>query len=258
MYLAESLDLPEVGDYWMQVLKINEYQRNRFVSRVVSNLNGTLIGKKIAILGYTFRKDMSDTRESPAVDVVKSLLADNPAEIAIFDPRCNPDDVKDEISSLFATTGLKLLKPEGPIEIYRDSYEACMDASAILILTEWDQFRYPSPVSKESAFHKSMGSETSAAIVDPRPFVNPNELSELELLTFWQYRVRKQELEGVEMEGVGVEGDEGVDQLGRLRVQPGCGDDCRDCTRMQGGGGGGRGRGMKEDCLSYAEAEVVF
>jgi UDPglucose 6-dehydrogenase len=116
VYLAETLNLEEVAEYWRQVITINEFQRNRFVKRVVSNLHGTLIGKKISILGYAFKKDTSDTRESPAVEVVKSLLADNPAEIAIFDPRCNPEDVKDEIKRLFATTGLKLLKPDGPIE----------------------------------------------------------------------------------------------------------------------------------------------
>jgi UDPglucose 6-dehydrogenase len=116
VYLAETLNLEEVAEYWRQVITINEFQRNRFVKRVVSNLYGTLIGKKISILGYAFKKDTSDTRESPAVEVVKSLLADNPAEIAIFDPRCNPEDVKDEIKRLFATTGLKLLKPDGPIE----------------------------------------------------------------------------------------------------------------------------------------------
>jgi UDPglucose 6-dehydrogenase len=116
VYLAETLNLEEVAEYWRQVITMNEFQRNRFVKRVVSNLHGTLIGKKISILGYAFKKDTSDTRESPAVEVVKLLLADNPAEIAIFDPRCNPEDVKDEIKRLFATTGLKLLKPDGPIE----------------------------------------------------------------------------------------------------------------------------------------------
>jgi UDPglucose 6-dehydrogenase len=116
VYLAETLNLEEVAEYWRQVITINEFQRNRFVKRVVSNLHGTLIGKKISILGYAFKKDTSDTRESPTVEVVKSLLADNPAEIAIFDPRCNPEDVKDEIKRLFATTGLKLLKPDRPIE----------------------------------------------------------------------------------------------------------------------------------------------
>lgn len=116
VYLAQTLNLHEVAEYWMQVLNINEFQRTRFVKRVVSNLHGTLIGKKLTIFGYAFKKDTSDTRESPAGEVVKSLLADNPAEIAIFDPRCNREDVRDEIKRLFASTGLKILKPEGPIE----------------------------------------------------------------------------------------------------------------------------------------------
>lgn len=116
-YLARTLHLEEVAEYWMSVLTINEFQRERFVRKVVRKLNGTLIGKKITIFGYAFKKDTSDTRESPAVEVVKSLLADNPAEIAIFDPKCNPEDVKDELSRLLYVNsdGKQVLEPEGPI-----------------------------------------------------------------------------------------------------------------------------------------------
>lgn len=77
VYLAETLNLDEVAEYWRHVITINEYQRCRYVKRVVRNLHGTLIGKKISILGYAFKKDTSDTRESPAVEVVKALLADS-------------------------------------------------------------------------------------------------------------------------------------------------------------------------------------
>lgn len=106
------------------------------MNRVVSSLHGTLIGKKVALLGYAFKNNTSDTRESPAIDVFKLLLADRPSEIAIFDPQCNPTDIKNEVKRLFPTTGLNLLKPDGPIEVYHNAYDACFDASATLIFLD--------------------------------------------------------------------------------------------------------------------------
>ncbi|KAH9207039.1 UDP-glucose 6-dehydrogenase [Leptodontidium sp. 2 PMI_412] len=220
VYLAQTLNLEEVAEYWMQVITINEFQRNRFVKRVVSNLHGTLIGKKISILGYAFKKDTSDTRESPAVEVVKSLLADNPAEIAIFDPRCNPEDVKDEIKRLFATTGLKLLKPDGPIEVYKDSYEACADSSAILILTEWDQFRYPPLQNKESVFVKTNPSPVSSTTLTSHV---PSELDILHMMA----SARKNKITSP----TDLEPPLDTDPLNRYLPEPACAEGCRDCER---------------------------
>lgn len=248
VYLAQTLNLEEVADYWMQVITINEFQRNRFVKRVVSNLHGTLIGRKISILGYAFKKDTSDTRESPAVEVVKSLLADNPAEIAIFDPRCNPEDVKDEIKRLFATTGLKLLKPDGPIEgtppvpcrvlcinariVYKDSYEACHDASAVLILTEWDQFRYPPLKEKESAFHKDESHPAAAAAVTkPTLGRTPSELDILNMMT--TSRHTKPSSPSPTSNSTELAPPLSTDPLNRYLPEPECPAGCRDCERGQ-------------------------
>ncbi|PVH71427.1 nucleotide sugar dehydrogenase [Cadophora sp. DSE1049] len=219
VYLAQTLNLEEVAEYWMQVITMNEFQRNRFVKRVVSNLHGTLIGKKISILGYAFKKDTSDTRESPAVEVVKSLLADNPAEIAIFDPRCNPEDVKDEIKRLFATTGLKLLKPDGPIEVYKEAYEACADSSAILILTEWDQFRYPPLQSKESIFTKPSSPSPSEMLANHIP----SELDILHMMT----SVRQTKIASA----INLEPPLDTDPFNRYLPEPPCAEGCRDCER---------------------------
>ena len=185
IYLSSSLSLPEVADYWQQVFLMNEFQRTRFVNRVVSSLHGTLIGKKVALLGYAFKNNTSDTRESPAIDVFKLLLADRPSEIAIFDPRCNPTDIKNEVKRLFPTTGLNLLKPDGPIEVYHNAYDACFDASATLILTEWQQFRYPPFCRHESAFHRR--STNSIA----RPGLKKT-LSELDIVALRDYMTAAQ------------------------------------------------------------------
>lgn len=155
VYMARSLHLPEVGEYWMQVLKMNDYQRDRFVKTVVSKLNSTLIGKKLAILGWAFKEDTNDTRESPAIEVIRSLLAESPKEIVIFDPGCNPDDVMDEVQQLIAAPGQNLLHPVGPIRVVDDALEACTDANAVLLLTPWDQFRYPAKIQQTVALYES-------------------------------------------------------------------------------------------------------
>ncbi|KAF8859738.1 nucleotide sugar dehydrogenase [Acephala macrosclerotiorum] len=235
VYLAQTLNLEEVADYWMQVITINEFQRNRFVKRVVANLHGTLIGRKISILGYAFKKDTSDTRESPAVEVVKSLLADNPSEIAIFDPRCNPEDVKDEIKRLFATTGLKLLKPDGPIEVYKDSYEACRDSSAVLILTEWDQFRYPPLKEKDSIFHK----DAPSAPTKPTLGRTPSELDILHMMTSSRHTqpssssLTSPSSSTPQSDGTELASPLSTDPLNRYLPEPACAEGCRDCERGQ-------------------------
>ena len=156
IYMANSLNLPEVADYWMQVLCINDYQRNRFVASVVKKLNSSLVGKKLAILGWAFKEDTNDTRESPAIEVVRSLLRESPRELIIYDPGCNPQNILSEAQSLLALPGQDLVGPSGPIRAVTDAFEACQDAHAVLILTPWDQFRYPVMTSQPDAFFDSV------------------------------------------------------------------------------------------------------
>ncbi|KAL2704116.1 hypothetical protein AAEP93_005187 [Penicillium crustosum] len=141
VYLAESLGLKEVGAYWRQVVTMNEYQRNRFTSRVIKCLNNTLVGKKITLLGYAFKKDTSDTRQAPALEIIKTLLDENPGEIAIFDPCCNPYVIESEIRQLHGYGPPALRDDGGAVRVYSNVYEACSSSNAILIVTEFDEFR---------------------------------------------------------------------------------------------------------------------
>ena len=72
--------------YDLQVVLINDYQKQRFVERIIDAMFNTISGKKIAILGFAFKKDTGDTRETPALDVCKGLLGDN-ARLSIYDPK---------------------------------------------------------------------------------------------------------------------------------------------------------------------------
>ncbi|KIN00509.1 hypothetical protein OIDMADRAFT_165080 [Oidiodendron maius Zn] len=144
VYLAESLGLKEVGEFWRQVVIMNEYQRNRFTCRVIKCLNNTLVNKKVTILGYAFKKNTSDTRDSPALEIVKTLLEENPREIAIFDPCCNPLVIKGEIRALCGF-GNALGDDGGAVKVYTNAYEACAASNAVLVVTEFDEFRNTKP-----------------------------------------------------------------------------------------------------------------
>ena len=139
-YLAESLGLPEVAEYWQQVLSMNTFQRNRFAQQIISSLNNTLRGKKITILGYAFKKNTGDARESPAMDVITMLLNENPESVHIYDPLCSKKDIVHELHAL-KEKDCPVLAPEGPVIIQDDPYEACVGSSAVLVLTDWDVFK---------------------------------------------------------------------------------------------------------------------
>ncbi|KAL0944921.1 UDP-glucose 6-dehydrogenase [Colletotrichum truncatum] len=211
VYLAESLDLPEVGEYWRQVVKMNEYQRDRFTKRVVKCLNNTLAGKKVTVLGYAFKKNTSDTREAPALEIIRTLLEEGPREIAVFDPCCNPLVIQEEIRQLCGS--LKPLREDGgPLVVYGNAYEACHDSIAVLITTEFDEFR-----NKVTPSTASPGRTTGASRldIDPRPFQNL-EIRQSDVLALHKFLVRN--------------GQASLDDpLERYVVEPDCAPDCPDC-----------------------------
>ena len=131
VYLCETFNLPEVAEYWRQVVKMNDYQRHRFSRKVLHKLFSTVSGKRIAILGFAFKKDTNDTRESSAISICRDLLNER-AKLAIFDPKV-------ERVQIFRDLGRK--DPDPSIVLCADAYEAAEGADAVLILTEWDQFR---------------------------------------------------------------------------------------------------------------------
>lgn len=110
---------------------------------VIRKLNGSLRCKKVAILGYAFKKDTADTRESQAAEVVRLLQNESPLEIAIYDPQCTREVIEAELNQ----PGIR-----SAINVCDSPAEACDRASAVLILTEWDQFRFPAKDPKSGAF----------------------------------------------------------------------------------------------------------
>lgn len=143
VYLCHHFGLPEVADYWEQVIKINDYQKHRFALQIIETLFNTVSGKKICLLGWAFKKDTNDTRESAAIYVAWELLKDQ-AQIHVYDPKVTKDQIIRDLDYL-AEHNLEFSKVKdellGNITIHTDPLEAMDKAHAIAILTEWDEFK---------------------------------------------------------------------------------------------------------------------
>ena len=128
VYIARGYGLEEVASYWEGVLRINDHQQERFVHRVVGEMFHTLVGKRIAVFGFAFKANTGDTRESPAISVVRRLLAER-AVVVIHDPQAL-DNARHDLADC-----------EGVVEFVADPYQAAAGASAIALLTEWESYQ---------------------------------------------------------------------------------------------------------------------
>ena len=137
VYIAKSLGLNEVADYWHQVIIMNNHQRDRFAKNIIKTLYSTVSGKTIAFLGWAFKKDTNDTRESAAI-YVADLLIDEQASIKVYDPKVTSTQMQSDLNYLnnrSVAQNTKYLKTEN------DPYAAMEGAHAIAVLTEWDEFK---------------------------------------------------------------------------------------------------------------------
>ena len=136
VYIAKSFGLNEVADYWEQVIIMNDHQKVRFAKNIITTLYNTISGKKIAFLGWAFKKDTNDTRESAAIYVADYLLKEE-ANIAVFDPKVSENKILSDLNYLESR---KPKSNKKGVIVVEDPYKACKNAHAIAILTEWDEF----------------------------------------------------------------------------------------------------------------------
>lgn len=136
VYIAKSYGLNEVADYWEQVIIMNDHQKKRFSNKIVQTLYNTVADKKITFLGWAFKKDTNDTRESAAIYVANDLINEQ-AQIAVYDPKVTREKVLADLDYLETRTSKK---NENTISSFDSPYDACLDAHAIAVLTEWDEF----------------------------------------------------------------------------------------------------------------------
>jgi UDPglucose 6-dehydrogenase len=142
VYICRHFNLPEVANYWEQVIKINDYQKHRFAKKIITTLFNTVNGKKIAFLGWAFKKDTNDTRESAAIYVADHLLEDG-ANIHIYDPKVSESKIKADLVSLWELRGIsesRISQKITQIFVHYDYNKALNNSHAIAVLTEWDEF----------------------------------------------------------------------------------------------------------------------
>ncbi len=160
VYLCRHYGLTEVADYWESVIKINEYQKERFVLNILTGMFNTLAGKKICLFGFAFKANTGDTRESPAIFIAKRLIEEK-AELTITDPKA----LKNAMIDLDGVAG--------KVGYVEDPYEAATGSHAIAIMTEWDLYR-------NLDFEKLYRSMNKPAFIfDGRNIVDHNRLFEI-------------------------------------------------------------------------------
>lgn len=128
VYLCETFGLYEVADYWESVVKINEYQNSRFVNIMNKAMFNTIANKRIALFGFAFKANTSDTRETAALYVTQKLMKER-AKVVISDPKALKNAKKD------------LQSYGSDIEYEEDPYKAAKDSHAIAVMTEWDVYK---------------------------------------------------------------------------------------------------------------------
>ncbi len=135
VYLCRHYGLNEVAEYWHQVIKINDYQKNRFANKIINEFNGDLKNIKIAILGWAFKSNTNDSRESPSIYIAKKLL-DAGGYIKIYDPMVTNDRIFSDLNAIMDK------------ETYKDKVIICNNINSTLdnvnsisIITEWDEFK---------------------------------------------------------------------------------------------------------------------
>ncbi len=172
VYIAKSYGLSEVADYWEMVVKMNDYQKKRFVRRIVKEMFNTIAEKKIALFGFAFKADTGDTRESPAIYITQQLQEEH-ALVSITDPQALAH-AKEDLEGC-----------DDRVTYEPDPYKAAEGAYAIAVVTEWKEF-------KELDYQRIYDSmKKPAFIFDGRNILDHNKLFEI---GFNVYPIGKTEL----------------------------------------------------------------
>ena len=140
VYLCQFYGLEEVSNYWESVVKINDYQKERFTNKIIEKSSGTVNEKKITLLGWAFKKDTNDSRESAAIDIANNLLKEG-AKLAIYDPKVSKEQILNDLKLRLSSKEL-INALDDTILIYDSAKDAINKSFAIAIITEWDEFKY--------------------------------------------------------------------------------------------------------------------
>ena len=137
VYLCNFYNLKEVANYWQSVLDINIWQKSRISKIIVDYLFGNVSGKKIAILGFSFKANTNDTRQSPSISICKDLIEEG-AHLSIYDPKVEGYKIEKDLENKQKNSGVKF--DYGTYEVSHSISDAAYKSDAIVILTEWEEF----------------------------------------------------------------------------------------------------------------------
>eukprot|EP00339_Tiarina_fusa_P009384 CAMPEP_0117006424 /NCGR_PEP_ID=MMETSP0472-20121206/6657_1 /TAXON_ID=693140 ORGANISM="Tiarina fusus, Strain LIS" /NCGR_SAMPLE_ID=MMETSP0472 /ASSEMBLY_ACC=CAM_ASM_000603 /LENGTH=468 /DNA_ID=CAMNT_0004707885 /DNA_START=22 /DNA_END=1428 /DNA_ORIENTATION=- len=157
VYICETYELHTVAEFWKSVVTMNEFQKQRFATRILETMYGTVRGKKLCILGYAFKKDTGDVRESSAIEIVEYLRAEN-ADLHIFDPRASESDIHSRFPDVVC---------------HKNVEDAMAGAHALVVITEWDEFK---EYDYEKVFEKM---QKPAFIFDGRNILDHKKLEKI-------------------------------------------------------------------------------
>ena len=172
VYICESLGLKECADYWHQVILMNEYQKSRFSKIMVSRMFNTITGKKICALGFAFKKDTGDTRETAAAFVCRDLL-EEAAVVHVFDPKVTREQMLAEMDYTLKVNHATNPRLDEMLVTAPDAYAAAEGAHGLAVLTEWDEFK----TYDYARIFQSMAKP--AFIFDGRNLLNHEELKKI-------------------------------------------------------------------------------
>ncbi len=183
VYLSEYFGLKEVANFWNSVVTFNTWHQHRISRLITKKLFGTLSGKKIVVLGFAFKSNTNDTRESAAIQICKNLIEEG-AALFIHDPRVNYEQIAKDLNlkPLFLSEKDEKAKLQS-LGGYWDNLEslenAFEQADAVLVLTEWAEYKKIDWKDVSNKMRKPSWLFDSRSIIDPKKVENTN-------INFWR------------------------------------------------------------------------
>ena len=178
VYLSKYFGLPEVADFWLSVVKLNSWHQHRISSIVVKKLFGTVSGKKIGILGFAFKANTNDTRESSAIEICKDLIEEG-ANLVIHDPKVKISQIEQDLKIPHNKSLNNIIQDNRIWNFEKKLINVFKSADAVLILTEWDEY------SKINWDIASNMMRKPAWVFDARSIVEANKVKKTDL-NFWR------------------------------------------------------------------------
>ena len=183
VYLSNHFGLPEVANFWESVVEMNNWHQHRISKLIVQKLFGTISGKKILILGFAFKANTNDTRESAAIQICRDLLEEG-ANLIINDPIVDAKQIAIDLeSNIVKTQNEKIIYKsdyyEGSWSFTNDLNSSFIDTHAIVILTEWEEYENIDWVNCAKSMKKPSWIFDSRLIVKPKNILDAN-------LNLWQ------------------------------------------------------------------------